>query len=396
MRTYSQLPFVEVTSPEFFNDPIEALTRARGAGPLVASSRGVELLSHRLCQATLRDKRVQADHLKLVDEIGIHGGPVLEFKQRMLLGQGMTERRARIRKIMVRYFGPGQAEEMRSSVRRIVHELLDELDGTEPADLWNGLCTLLPARMYCMWVGAPAQDAPLVSRLSDQVLQIFEQNPAATASIVAGYEELFPYVREHIASSRSKRDGTLLAQLIEHADRGELDEDELFDFIVMLLEASTDNTASQLALSIAEILNSRPAWERVKSDRQIIPTAVGESIRCMSRSITNQRYALEDVDIDGVLIPAGTKVNFVSWAAHLDPEAFEDPLTFNVDRKDAARPLTFGGGAFSCLGQHIAEIEIQETVAALAERYPKTEVASFKYELNPFSATATELQLRLR
>ncbi|MBX5204043.1 cytochrome P450 [Rhizobium sp. NZLR1] len=397
MSSLDELPFINVTASEHYTaDPVATLNAARKVSPIIRSDRGIEILSHRLGQMVLRDRRLGADHLRLVEHIGIPEGPVLDFKRRMLLGQEHNERRTRIRRIMVRYFGAGQVAAMRATVRRLVDELLDDIGPTPAADILGKLCMILPARLYCEWIGAPKQDAPFVSRLSDQVLEIFNHNPGSTASIVSGYSELFPYVAERIAYGRGHPGDNILSALISDHANGELSDDELFDFVTMLLEASTDNTANQLALTLALVIGSPGAWEGVKSDATLIPTAVQESVRMCSRTITNQRYGAEDFEIDGVTVPNGTAINVVVWAAHNDPAAFMHPDVFDIHRRDVSRTLTFGGGAFSCLGQHIAEIEIQETISAIATRFPNASVSSFRKEHNPFAATALELKLDLR
>lgn len=49
------------------------------------------------------------------------------------------------------------------------------------------------------------------------------------------------------------------------------------------------------------------------------------------------RAAIQDVEIDGIVIPAGATVTAMAYAIHMDPEIYPDPMTFDPERLVSSR-----------------------------------------------------------
>ncbi|HEX3005252.1 MAG TPA: cytochrome P450, partial [Angustibacter sp.] len=76
-----------------------------------------------------------------------------------------------------------------------------------------------------------------------------------------------------------------------------------------------------------------------------------------------------------VRIPQGHKVAALLGAANRDPEVFEQPDRFVVDRTPNPH-LAFGAGIHFCLGAPLARLELQTSLPALLRRYPALEPAA--------------------
>ena len=57
-------------------------------------------------------------------------------------------------------------------------------------------------------------------------------------------------------------------------------------------------------------------------------------------------------------------------AANHDPRAFDEPETFDMDRRNAARHISFGRGPHICLGRILAKQEVQTVLELLVEKVP--------------------------
>ena len=90
---------------------------------------------------------------------------------------------------------------------------------------------------------------------------------------------------------------------------------------------------------------------------------------------TGLRVAVEDVELAGVRIPAGTLVIANTAAANRDPAVYTDPDRFDITRKNAPAMLTFGGGVHYCLGSHLARIELAEALTTMVRRLPNMRIA---------------------
>jgi len=81
------------------------------------------------------------------------------------------------------------------------------------------------------------------------------------------------------------------------------------------------------------------------------------------------RTALEDVEIAGVVIPAGTLVIANTAAANRDPRVFTDPDRFDITRHPNDH-LSFGHGIHFCIGAPVARLEGQVVLTTMAQLFP--------------------------
>ena len=86
------------------------------------------------------------------------------------------------------------------------------------------------------------------------------------------------------------------------------------------------------------------------------------------------RYAVRDVTIAGVVIPAGVQVLVNLAAAGRDPERNGDPGVFDVRRSGAAH-VTFGHGVHHCVGAPLARLEAEIAFTELLRRFPSMRLA---------------------
>ena len=394
--TIDQLPALDISVAFASGDDLDAVVMAaHERGPFARSARGLEVLGHKECVGLLRDRRLYADHMGLVEAMGFPEGPAKEFKKCMLLSHGRDAYRTRIRQALIRAIGASVIEEQRPMIRQLVKDLLQKIDPDQESDLLNDFAFSVPASLFCQWFGAPLSDAPWIADLSDRILKIFSNNPDYTPGIIAAYDELFPYVQSLIDNAMEAPQDNLLANFIAQHRDGYFSEQELFHIVSMFNEASTDNTAHGIATAIGRLAGDRQRWQQVIDHPELIPAAVEESIRLSARINTLVRYASEDLEYGGVLIPMGTKVHHLIPAAHRDPKVYDDPLRYDPTRKVIHNLLDFGGGIYSCLGQYVALIEIQEAVTELASSYPNARLTSFKIDTNMFVSAVSELKVEL-
>jgi len=81
------------------------------------------------------------------------------------------------------------------------------------------------------------------------------------------------------------------------------------------------------------------------------------------------RIVVEELELDGYFLPAGTILILSAAAANHDPAVFEQPRTFDITVPRDTH-LTFGGGPHYCLGAALARAELQEAFPLLAAHLP--------------------------
>ena len=391
-----ELPNLDINAAFATSDDFDTIIMAaHEQGPFAQSARGLEVLGYRECVALLRDRRLYNDHMSLVESMGFPEGPAKEFKKAMLLSHGRDAYRTRIRQALTRAVGASVIEKQRPMIRQLVKDILHKLDENKDTEMLHKFGFGVPSSLFCLWFGAPLEDAPWVAELSDRILKIFTNDPKYTPGIIAAYDELFPYVEKRIEEGLKTPQDNLLNHFIAEQQAGHLTETELFHIVSMFNEASTDNTAHGISTTIGRLLGDQQRWQQIVNNPELIPAAIDESMRLSGRINTLIRYASEDLEFEGVAIPKGTAIHLLIRAAHRDPRVFKNPLSYDPTREDAHNLLDFGGGIYTCLGKFVALIEIQEAIRELVSNYPNARLTSFEVNSNSFVDEISDLKVEL-
>jgi cytochrome P450 len=184
--------------------------------------------------------------------------------------------------------------------------------------------------------------------------------------------ELDEYVRAMIDERRSRPADDLLTDLIAAEEAGDrLSTDELVMMTDAVLMAGTDTTRNQLACSVALLVQHPEQWRRLADDPALAKAAVDETMRMLGTVAGTARFASEDIEYRDVVFPAGTLVITSLATANVDPEVWDDPNRFDIEREPGrASHLTLGWGLHHCLGANLARAELQEALPLLARRMP--------------------------
>ena len=169
----------------------------------------------------------------------------------------------------------------------------------------------------------------------------------------------------------------IMARLIR--ETGEAGEDanllphELLQNCIFILNAGHETTTNLICSGIW-LLSQRPGIvERLNAEPELWPAAVEEILRMESPNQLGNRRALSTFEMGGRTWPEGTLITLGMGAANRDPEVFDEPDNFRLDRSDNPH-LAFAGGVHVCAGNTIARIEGQIALAGLFGRWPSLKV----------------------
>jgi cytochrome P450 len=339
--------------------------------PIALGPYGPEALTYDLVRAVLRDPRfVMPQGLGLAAQ-GITSGPLWDRVITGILSLDGAEHH-RLRRLVCKAFTPRATERLRTIINDTITELVDPLGTAGHCNIVADIARQYPIPIICALLGAPRADWQLFSDWTDDIFKLFSWNLANDApAILRAWEELDAYIDDMVTRRRHALTDDLISDLIRAEDDGDrLTHDELLMLAAVLLTAGTDTTRNQLAAAVQTLCEHPDQWALLAKNPELAPKAVEETMRHYPVVLGAMRAAIEDVELGGVIIPAGTLVIANTGAANRDPAVYEDPDRLDITRDDPPAMLTFGGGLHYCLGAHLARLELAEALAVITRRMP--------------------------
>ena len=395
MRHVDDLPEIDFAAPEYQTAPFKMLADCARRWKIARSERGVELLDYDLCRHAIVDRKLGTGHPKLMDVLGLPEGRALDYKRASISYHNRGPRRRNLRIPVTKLMGPEASERFRKDIKHVITRVVDAIPTDTSVDMITHLCDPIPSAVYCYWTGAPFEYASYVARTSHTVQQVHTRDPQHTKNIVAGFEGLLDFVDERIKERRADLKDDLLSDLIRATDAGQLSESDLRNWVVKLAEANTDNSSHQIGIALIELASRPDVWARLGKDPSLVPAAVREVMRFHPRSISTSREVMEDMEIEGTLLPEGTPVFANIGAAHWDARHYADPERFDIDRTDEPPHLNFGGGIFSCVGRYAVTMEVEEVISLLAQRHPNLALKKTGFSHSPIFTSVSDLEVVL-
>lgn len=357
-------------------DPPAELLDAQRHGPVSrlihpGGQPGWLITGYDLVRSVLADSRFSA-RKELLNVVGfqVPPAPPGEF---LLMDE---PEHGRYRKPLMGKFTVRRMRLLTERVEQITADCLDAMEKAgPPADLVTAFAKPVPAIVICELLGVPYEDR---GSFQEQV-ESFMSGETSDEELIAAYTATQEYLAELVAAKRANPTDDVLSDLTG----SDLDDEELRGIGLILLAAGFDTTANMLALGTFALLRNPAQLTALRGDPTLADSAVEELLRYLSVAKTFMRTALEDVELGGRTIEAGTTVVLSYHAANRDPERFADPHVLDLRRQQGGH-LAFGHGIHQCLGQQLARVEMRVAFRALLDRFPTLRLA----------VPAEEVQLR--
>ena len=359
---------------QHIDDPEEAhaiFREARRQAPIALGPHGPELLTYDLVRSVLRDPRFCVPPGFGLGAQGITSGPLWDRVTANLLSLDGAEHH-RLRRLVSKAFAPRGAARLRTTIVEVITELVEPLTETGRCDIVADVARQYPIPIICALLGAPRDDWQLFSRWTDDIMKTFGWDAhTEVPNILRSWDALDAYLDEMIDDRRHDLTDDLISDLIRAEDDGDrLNHAELLMLASGLLMAGTDTTRNQVAASVQALCDRPDQWALLAEHPELAPNAVEETMRHSPIGVATMRTAIEDVELAGVNIPAGTLVIVNAGSANRDPEVYDDPDRLDITRDAPPAMLSFGGGVHYCLGSHLARAELTEALAIIPRRMP--------------------------
>ena len=290
---------------------------------------------------------------------------------------------SRLRSICSAAFTPRRVEEMRGVIESIANELLDKVIPAGRMDMIADFAGPLPAIVTARMLGVPVKDhRKLGAWVVDlaEVLGNFQHHPDRVAEIVESMEEFKLYVAERIEEERrNPTNGLIYALMTAEVEGHRLSDEEVIANTIVTLIGGHETTMNLIASGFLTLLRNPPSLEQLRSQPDIVGSAVEELLRFESPVQHTARIAPTDVQLGGKTIKKGSRVVAALAAANRDPNRFPDPDRLDLLRTDN-RHLAFGWAAHFCFGAPLARMEGQIAFNVLLGRLSRPALIDNKLE----------------
>lgn len=264
------------------------------------------------------------------------------------------------RKMIDPFFSADKINAYAPACSEISEELVETINLNSSIEIMNDLAYPFAARAQCAFLGWPRTlSSILISWVKRNQRATFDQDRLALSKLAVEFEDL---VDEQIeirqqAGADSPMDHTRVIMGVRVHDRPITNEE-----ISSILRNWTVGEIGTISNSIGILLHFLAAndsvQQRIRSEPAILPEAIDEILRINGPLVANRRVARRDVEIGGRKIEAGQKITLMWIAANRDPDVFENPKEFRLDR-DPSLNLLYGAGIHVCPGSPLARLELR-------------------------------------
>lgn len=328
--------------------------------------------------ALLRDKRFGRDilHIATREELGMPEPKPhtkdFDYTEKFSLLNLEPPSHTRLRMLVNRAFVSRNVEQLRPRIERLANDLIDGFEADGEVELLKAFAAPVPAIVIAEMIGLPAEMAPQLLDWSNRMvaMYMFGVTEATEHDANAAAVAFVDYLRAVIAERRKAPKGDLLTHMLTSEIDGEkLSEGEVISTAILLLNAGHEATVHTTGNGVKAILESGIAPATLFGTEKQTEATVEECIRFDAPLHMFTRYALSDIEFDGLKFRRGDVIGLMLGAANRDPSRFEDAGRFDPFRTDGAN-VSFGAGIHFCIGAPLARIEMQVAMKTLFDRLP--------------------------
>jgi cytochrome P450 len=285
------------------------------------------------------------------------------------------------RKLTSDWFKPASVRRLDSRIHELSLEAVAKLEslGGE-ADFYRDIAVAFPLQVILSILGLPDSDYPRMYKLTQELfgaqdpdLQREVKSPEEMVEVLMDFYGYF----SALTADRQAHPVDDLASLIAN---GTIDDDAIPDlermgYYVIIATAGHDTTAAAMAGGLRALAENPAQMGLLQRQPELLTNAVDEMLRWTAPVRHFMRTAQVDVDIAGTKVAKGDWLYLSYLAANLDPAVFDEPLRFDITRKNADQHLAFGYGIHFCLGAQLARMELRSLFGELVPRLESLELA---------------------
>jgi cytochrome P450 len=286
------------------------------------------------------------------------------------------------RELISYLFNGATARRIEEPVRADINRIIDSVAGAGECDLIRVFAEEVPMTVLCHVLGLDGDKRTEVRARTLAVMEAAEDPEKGAAAFM----DFAAFGIAEVHRRRAQSPPQIHAADV-HAEDGlttiarwrmggrPMTDLEIGQAMNSVLIAGHGTSISGIGSMFSEVLSRTELRDALARDESLIPLAVEESLRLHPPFFGLYRRATVPVTIAGTTIRPDESV-MVCWAAaNRDPDVFEHPDRFRLDRpRGPERHLSFGVGLHACPGQMVVRMEMRILLAEVLRRLPDIEL----------------------
>lgn len=257
------------------------------------------------------------------------------------------------RQLLRPFFESKAIEPLEQRVIEWTDELMAGLAGQGECEFVGAIASRLPVAVFMELFGFPMEKFDEFRRL---VVDFF-----ASRASVEERQGLAMQIMGHLGQliqdrMAEPRDDMISKIIVSDFEGRRLAFDELMSISFLMFLAGLDTVTNAMSFGIRHLAHDEALRQRAIDDPAVIPNMVEELLRRYA-FVATPRFIVQDTELEGAQLKAGdcilAPLPLVGW----DEGLTEDPTTVSVERQ-FYRHAAFGSGIHTCLGLHLARMEL--------------------------------------
>ena len=153
-----------------------------------------------------------------------------------------------------------------------------------------------------------------------------------------------------------------------------MDPREYHGNVILLIVGGNDTTRNTITGSVLALNQNPDQYAKLRANPELIPSMVSETIRWQTPLAHMRRTAVADIEIGGKSIKKGDKVVMWYVSGNRDETVIDDADAYIIDRARPRMHMSFGFGIHRCVGNRLAELQLQIIWEEILKRFPVIEV----------------------
>ncbi len=304
------------------------------------------------------------------------------------------EEHRRIRRVESRPLNPRMLRELRDTITSEAEAVVNEVTQQRRFNAATKLAQYLPLRIVSNLVGLPEEGRERMLLWAAANFDSFGPLNERASGALGVFDEMVGYAMTQCVPAKLKP-GSWAAMLHEAAENGEISENDAKLMALSYVAPSLDTTIFATSSAIWLFANHPEQWQILRDRPTLIPNAINEVIRIESPIQGFSRVAAEAFDLDGVTIPANSRVIVLFGSANRDERQWGNPDVFDIQRPGVSEHVGFGYGEHVCIGNNLARMEISALFTALIPKVERFELLSEERVLNSTLRGFSELDVTI-